>query len=92
MLKVSEAGLGTAEWCRISTASVRRCFNARRRSTGGKSVSEKRRLKQLQDENRKLKQMVAEVMLDKPAWQAVLSKTGTMLETSSAPHDSLPIR
>ena len=37
-------------------------------------VSETQRLKQLEDENRKLKQMVADLMLDKQALQAVLSK------------------
>ena len=37
-------------------------------------VSEAQRLKQLEDENRKLKQMVADLMLDKQALQAVLSK------------------
>ena len=41
---------------------------------GGMSVSEAQRLKQLEDENRKLKQMVADLMLDKQALQAVLSK------------------
>jgi putative transposase len=40
------------------------------------SVSEAQRLKQLEDENRKLKQMVADLMLDKQALQAVLSKSG----------------
>jgi putative transposase len=38
------------------------------------SVSEAQRLKLLEDENRKLKQMVADLMLDKQALQAVLSK------------------
>jgi putative transposase len=38
------------------------------------SVSEAQRLKQLEDENRKLKQTVADLMLDKRALQAVLSK------------------
>jgi len=38
---------------------------------GGRSAQ---RLKQLEEENRKLKQMVADLMLDKQALQAVLSK------------------
>jgi len=41
---------------------------------GGLSVSEVARLKQLEDENRKLKQMVAELSLDKQMLQDVLRK------------------
>ena len=39
----------------------------------GLGVSELRRLKQLEDENRKLKQLVADLSLDKPILQDVLS-------------------
>jgi putative transposase len=41
---------------------------------GGLGSSELRRLKQLEEENRKLKQMVAELSLDKHMLQEVLSK------------------
>ena len=41
---------------------------------GGLGVSEVRRLKQLEDENRRLKQMVADLSLDKAMLQDVLSK------------------
>jgi putative transposase len=41
---------------------------------GGLGLSEVRRLKQLEEENRKLKQMVADLSLDKPMRQEVLSK------------------
>ena len=41
---------------------------------GGLGVSEVRRLKQLEDENRRLKQMVADLSLDKAMLQGVLSK------------------
>jgi putative transposase len=41
---------------------------------GGLGTSELRRLKQLEEENRKLKQMVADLSLDKMMRQEVLSK------------------
>ena len=72
-LKESEAGLGTAELCRKQGISEQ-TFYRWKSKYGGMSVSEAQRLKQLEDENRKLKQMVADLMLDKQALQAVLSK------------------
>jgi len=41
---------------------------------GGVGVSEFRRLKQLEEENNKLKQLVADLSLDKKMLQDVLSK------------------
>ncbi len=41
---------------------------------GGLGVSELRRLKQLEEENRRLKRMVADLSLDKQMLQDVLSK------------------
>ena len=41
---------------------------------GGLGTNELRRLKQLEEENRKLKQMVADLSLDKRMLQDVLSK------------------
>ncbi len=41
---------------------------------GGLDVSEARRLKQLEDEDRRLKRMVADLSLDKQALKDVLSK------------------
>lgn len=41
---------------------------------GGMGTAEVRRLKQLEDENRKLKQLVADLSLDKSMLQDVLSK------------------
>jgi putative transposase len=73
VLKESEAGLGTAELCRKQGISEQ-TFYRWKSKYGGMSVSEAQRLKQLEDENRKLKQMVADLMLDKQALQAVLSK------------------
>ena len=45
-----------------------------KRKYGGLGMSELRRLKQLEEENRKLKQMVADLSLDKHMLQEVLSK------------------
>ena len=43
---------------------------------GGMSVSDAHRLKQLEDENRRLKQIVADLSLDKEALKSVISKNG----------------
>ena len=73
ILKQHEAGVKTADLCRehgISAAT----FYVWKSKYGGMEIGEAQRLKQLEDENRKLKQMVADLMLDKQALQAVLSK------------------
>jgi putative transposase len=41
---------------------------------GGMEVSDAKRLKQLEDENKKLKQMLADIMLENRAIKEVLSK------------------
>jgi putative transposase len=73
LLKEHAAGVGTEELCRRHGVS-QQTFYRWKAKYGGMSVSEAQRLKQLEDENRKLKQMVADLMLDKQALQAVLSK------------------
>ena len=73
ILKESEAGLATGELCR-KHGIAEQTFYRWKAKYGGMSVSEAQRLKQLEEENRKLKQMVADLMLDKQALQAVLSK------------------
>jgi len=45
-----------------------------RKKYGGMEVSEAKRLKQLEDENRKLKQMLAEALLDNKILKDVVSK------------------
>ncbi len=49
-------------------------FYAWKKKFGGLGVSELRRLRQLEEENRKLKQLVADLSLDKAILQDVLSK------------------
>jgi putative transposase len=62
-LKEQEAGLPTAEVCRkhgISSVTIYK-YKAR---YGGMDVSDARKLKALEDENAKLKKLLAETMLD----------------------------
>lgn len=63
MIKEQEAGTPTAYVCRkhgISTAS----FYKYKAKYGGMDVSDARKLKALEDENAKLKKLLAEQMLD----------------------------
>ena len=73
VLKQAEAGLKTAEICRrhgISSAT----YYKWKAKYGGLKVSEARRLRQLEDENRRLKQIVADLTLDNQALKTVLAK------------------
>ena len=73
VLKRAEAGIKTAEICRqhgISSAT----FYKWKGKYGGLEVSEARRLRQLEDENRRLKQIVADLTLDNQALKTVLAK------------------
>jgi len=63
ILREQENGLGTADVCRkhgISSAT----FYKWKAKYGGLQVSDARRLRTLEDENAKLKKLLAEVMLD----------------------------
>ena len=66
ILKEQESGLAVAELCRKHGVSSP-TFNKRKAKYGGLEVSEARRLKSLEDENAKLKRMLAEAMLDNVA-------------------------
>jgi putative transposase len=73
ILREQEAGSGTAEVCRrhgISQAT----FYKWKAKFGGMEVSEARRLKGLEDENRRLKKLLAEAMLDVSALKDLLGK------------------
>ena len=59
ILKESEAGVATAELCRKHGISEQRFYRWKAKY-GGLEVSEAQRLRQLEEENRKLKQLVAE--------------------------------
>ena len=72
-LKQAELGTSVDEVCRkmgISDAT----FYSWRKKYGGLGPSELRRLKQLEEENAKLKRLVADLSLDKAMLQDVLSK------------------
>jgi len=73
VVKQGEAGIKTAEICRqhgISSAT----YYKWKAKYGGLEVSEARRLRQLEDENRRLKQIVADLTLDNQALKTVLAK------------------
>ncbi len=72
-VKQVEAGVAVAEVARKYGVSLKTIY-AWRAKYGSLSVSEVARLKQLEEENRKLKQMVAELALDKQMLQDVLRK------------------
>ena len=73
VLKAAEAGAKPAEVCRqhgISDAT----FYTWRTKYAGLTLSELRRLKALEDENRRLKQLVAEQALDNQALKFLVEK------------------
>ena len=73
ILREAEAGAKTPEVCRrhgISGAT----FYKWKAKYGGLDVSEARRLKSLEDENRRLKKLLAESMLDNAALKDLLGK------------------
>ena len=72
-LKEAEAGAKTADLCRRLGIS-QQTFYRWKSKYGGMDVSEARRLKQLEDENRRLKTMVADLSLDNQALRIVLGK------------------
>ncbi len=63
----------TAEICRQHGVSAATYYKWKAKY-GGLEVSEARRLRQLEEENRRLKQMVAEQALDIQALRTVVSK------------------
>ena len=72
-LKEAEAGLPTPEVCRKYGISDATFYNWRRKY-GGMEVSDARRLRQLEEENRRLKHMYAELSLDHRILKEVLEK------------------
>jgi putative transposase len=72
-LKQAESGITVAEVCRKMGVSEP-TFYTWKKKFSGLGVSELRRLRQLEEENRKLKQLVADLSLDKAMLQDVLGK------------------
>ena len=73
VLKEGEAGITVKEICR-KHGICDQTYYRWKAQYGGLEVSEARRLRQLEDENRRLKQMVADQALDIQALRTVLAK------------------
>ncbi len=73
ILREAEAGRAVKDLCRDHGVS-QETFYRWRRKLGGMEVSDARRLKQLEDENRRLKNLVADLTLDKEALKDVLGR------------------
>ena len=73
ILKEHDAGLSTAEICRKYGVSGS-TFYKWRGKFGGMEVSDARKLKALEEENRKLKKLLAESMLDVSTLREMLGK------------------
>ncbi len=71
ILKEAEAGTSSGELCRRHGIS-RETFYRWRQKFGGMQLSEARRLKQMEEENRRLKKAVAELTLDKQILEEAL--------------------
>jgi putative transposase len=73
ILKEHEAGVSVADLCRkhgVSDASIYKW----KAKFGGMDVSDAKRLRALEDENSKLKRMLADAMLDNVALKDLLGK------------------
>ena len=73
MLKKQEAGLTTADVCRKHGVSAATFYKYKARF-GGLEVSDARRLRALEEENGKLKKLLAEAMLDNAILKDVASR------------------
>ena len=73
VLKEAEAGVPLADLCRKCGIHQGTFYNWKAKYAG-LTVSELKRLRSLEDENRRLKQLVADLSLDRTMLQDVLSK------------------
>lgn len=73
ILKQAQAGMKIVDLCRTHGISDATFYNWRSKY-GGMEVSDAKRLKQLEEENRKLKQMLADTLLENRAIKDILSK------------------
>ena len=72
ILRTQSAGAKPADLCRQHGISEATLYNWRSRY-GGLQVSDAKRLRSLEDENRKLKKLLAEAMLDNAALKDIAS-------------------
>ena len=73
ILRRAEEGTAVEEVCRKAGISIQTYYRWRKKY-GGLMPSEMRRLRQLEEENTKLKKLVADLSLDKAILQDVLAK------------------
>lgn len=73
VLKEKEAGAKLTDLCRRHGISEQ-TFHRWKAKFGGMEVNDARRLKQLEDENRRLKHLVADLTLDNQALKAIAAK------------------
>jgi putative transposase len=78
VLKQMEAGRKVAELAREIGDSEATVYTWKSKF-GGMDVNEARRLRELEDENRRLKQLVADLSLDKEMLKSVIRKNGWSL-------------
>jgi putative transposase len=78
MLKEHEGGRKMAELAREHGVSEATLYTWKSKY-GGMDIGEAQRLKSLEDENRRLKQLVADLSLDKEALKAIVRKNGWSL-------------
>ncbi len=93
ILKEQESGLRTADVCRkhgISEAT----FYKYKAKFGGMEASDARKLKALEDENSKLKKLLAETMLDNAILKDVASKnvwSASSVQGSATSQMTIPV-
>jgi putative transposase len=73
VLKEADAGIPVSELCRKYGISDATYYNWKAKY-GGMATSDVKRLKQMEDENRRLKQLVADLTLDNQALKSVIAK------------------
>lgn len=73
ILKEHESGIPVADLCRRHGVSEQSIYRWKTKF-GGMEVSDAKRLRDLEDENRRLKRMVADLSLDKQMLEDVLAK------------------
>ncbi len=73
ILQEAESGIKVMDLCRKHGISDATYYNWKAKY-GGMTVSDAKKLKTLEDENRRLKRLVADLSLDKQALQAVVEK------------------
>jgi putative transposase len=73
ILKEADAGIKVTDLCRKYGFSDATYYNWKNKF-GGMGVSDVKRLKRLEDENQRLKQIVADLTLDNQALKAVVAK------------------